>query len=518
MEESKTRYMHPDDWRRVEIPRGMYFNKEHILTGYESVDGQGGNPLHPVCVFEDRLRKTHQTFRGTYPDISLSRWHIKMPHWEQAEQHLPNNYAFVKAPERLTTTSVTVVLVSQDQIKEAQMGFYYDGQTLLTLRERMKDVRFQGLAGNLGYYMTEGLIKDKLPWSHNVRYPEFPLPTILSYLGFYLFKDEGTGAIYSSFQGAHPAAVGIRKSGAVEIIPKLAINQYKVTLWGEEFLVNSINNPQAIDDVMLFTPGLWTPEWSEHIENWQTFAPEIPVPDRVNVFIANEGDGQKPLETVLQLWKGRAPIPSFGAVLSFARERFEKLFARAQSISFLDERVSIEPLAGTDIENFGQILGGMIPAVVEGQHLYCAQTVQQVKEQLHAYGNALSPLAECGRESRNFDLRIREPAGLLVETEDQHIGWVLFDGRHELSIGASVVDVAKILRLLEDKGLFKVKHALFIDGGSAMKTYAITSEGQEIKLDLLNRVAAGGRNGPGADPDGLNLYTLLKLGLCGTQR
>ena len=499
MGEFKNRFMCPDDWTHAQIERGMYFNKECIITGYERVDGQEGKPLHPVCVFEDKLQKNHKKFQETYQGVSVLRHHVRMPYWYQEDQNLPNNYSFVKAPERLTTTSVTVVLVPRNQIKDAEMGFYYDGKTLLTLRERMKDVSFRGLAGNLGYSMTEGLIKDKFSWSHSVRYPEFPLPIILSYIGFHLFKDENTGEVYSSFQGAHPAAVGIRKNGEVEIIPRLEIKKYKVTLWGEEFPVNSINNPNAIDEVMLFTPGLWTSEVSKHVENWKAYAPEIPVPNRVNVFIANEGNGKEPIEKVVQVWKGRSPIPSFGAILSFERDRFEKLFAKVKAISFLDERVKIEPLEGTDLNDYVQIMGGFVPVVVEGQHLYCVKTAKQVRERLRYYGNATSPIAECGRETRNFDLRIREPAGVLVQTKDQQIGWVLFDGRHELSIGASVVDVAKILKMMEDDG-FKVKHAVFIDGGSAMKAYAIKS-------------AAGSKNGPGADPNGLNLYTLLKLSL-----
>lgn len=91
----------------------------------------------------------------------------------------------------------------------------------------------------------------------------------------------------------------------------------------------------------------------------------------------------------------------------------------------------------------------------------------------------------------------------------------MFDGRHELSIGAGVVDAARILKTLEDDGALdgKVRQAVFIDGGSAMKVYAVESDGATATLDLLNRVAAGSRNGPGTDPDGLNLYTLLKLGL-----
>jgi hypothetical protein len=167
-----------------------------------------------------------------------------------------------------------------------------------------------------------------------------------------------------------------------------------------------------------------------------------------------------------------------------------------------------------DLSDFDQVSGGFVPAVAHGQHLYCVGAVDHVKECLQFYGNATSPIAECARESRNFDVRIREPAGVLLQTGDE-IGWVLFDGRHELSIGASVVDVAKGLELLEDDGAFngEIEHAFFVDGGSAMKVYAVDSDGGQVKLELLNRVAAGSRNGPGVDPDGLNLYSVLRLGL-----
>jgi hypothetical protein len=133
---------------------------------------------------------------------------------------------------------------------------------------------------------------------------------------------------------------------------------------------------------------------------------------------------------------------------------------------------------------------------------------------MQRYANAISPIAQAGRESQNFDIFIREPAGVFVQTR-QHVGWVLFDGRHELSIGASVVDVALLLNKLQSAGAFPdaIQQAVFIDGGSAMKVYAIDSTSEALNLNLLNRVAAGGRNGPGADPDGLNLYTLLNLWL-----
>jgi hypothetical protein len=261
---------------------------------------------------------------------------------------------------------------------------------------------------------------------------------------------------------------------------------------------------------MVFTPGLWTPKVSAHAENWETYAPEIPVPDRINVFIANEGNGRVPIERAVRVWQGRSPLPSFGAILSFEEDYFGKLFTHIH----LGQAVKIEPLGGTNFGEYAQMLGGLVPLVVDGQHAYCVETVEQIQGRLRDLGNATSPVARCGRESRNFDLHVREPAGVLLQTED-HLGWVLFDGRHELSIGASVNDVAKILKLLEDDGTLcgKVKQAVFVDGGSAMKAYAVEGDGATIRLDLLNRVAAGSRNSPGVDPDGLNLYTLLKLGL-----
>jgi len=465
-------------------------------------------------VFEDRLRETHHQVRKVYRGAHVSRHHVKMPYWDRNDPLIPQNYALVAAPERLTTTSITVVMVPQRQIKDAEMGFFFDGATLPTLRERLTGVPFRGLAGNLGYFMTPGLIQHKFPWSHNVRYPDFPLAPIRSYIGFHLFQDKASGETYGSFQGAHPAAVGITQDGRVDIMPRLEITRYRVTLWGETFDVASINDATSPDEAMLFTPAFWSPKVGDHVEDWETVAPEIPLPHRVNLFIANEGNGRVPVEKVVKVWEGRAPLPSFGAVLSFDKAYFQARFVKPSSFRFLDQRLRIEPLEGTDLTEYVQIMGGFVPVVADGQHLYCVETVDQARERLRDHGNATSPIAQCGRESRNFDLRIREPAGVFVQTGDQ-IGWVLFDGRHELSIGASIVDVTRILKILQDEGVFqdKIRHGFFIDGGSAMKVYDIKSDGTEIALLPLNRIAPGSRNGPGADPDGLNLYTLLKLGL-----
>jgi hypothetical protein len=239
-------------------------------------------------------------------------------------------------------------------------------------------------------------------------------------------------------------------------------------------------------------------------------------PERINVFVTNIGDGQAPVERVAAVWEDPAPLPSFGSVLSFGRDRFVSRFGSASSFAdkHLGEQVQIVPFGDTPFDDYTSILGGLVPLVVHGQHVCCADTVTETLQRLSEHGNALSPIAEAGRESRNFDPYIREPAGVLLQTESE-IGWALFDGRHELSIGASIVDVAQILRRLENINTFgqPIRQAVFVDGGSAMKAYHVESDGKAAHLDLLNRVAAGSRNGPGYDPDGLNLYTLLALHL-----
>jgi hypothetical protein len=522
--------MSPQDWEEAEIATAVYANP-HATHGFRRVDGLSGNILNPAepeadRAFDRQLARTFRHAQKAYPDITLCRYHVRMPYWRQTDKDLPTTYPLVPTPERLITTSVTVALVPRQRIRCAEMGYYMNGRTLKPLRERLAGSRHHGIAGNLGYRMTENLIHGRLPWSHHLRYPDFPLAPVLSYLGFHLFRDRDSGQVNSAFQGAHPSAVGIQMDGQVKILPRLEIPGYQVTLWNQTFTVRAINvtgRTANESDVALYTPGLWMPETVEHIDNWQTYAPEVPGEARVNVFIANEGDGSQPIEKVIHVWDGRAPLPSFGAVLSFSRERFAQLFASKRLP--LNEPVAIRPIDCPRLECYRQILGGFVPAVVDGHHLFCVESIEQVRRHLHEYGNALSPLAECGRESRNFDPVLREPAGLFVQTTDGSVGWVLFDGRHEFSIGANVVDVGQILKLLQERGICEIEQAFFVDGGSAMKVYAVEtgSLGEEggdeednedlIKLDLLNRVAAGSRNRPGADPDGLNLYTLLMLDL-----
>jgi len=214
---------------------------------------------------------------------------------------------------------------------------------------------------------------------------------------------------------------------------------------------------------------------------------------------------------VVKTWKGGAPIPAFGAVLSFNKECYEKLFGDKD---LTNAPVRIMPEGKTNFNLYEQIFGGFVPLVMDGKHLYNVEKVEDLVKNLHIYGNALSPIAQAGKETRNFDPYIREPAGVLVQTENS-IGWVMFDGRHELSIGVSVTDVAKLVGKLQEENVFdgKIINAVFIDGGSAMKAYAVKNSNGNLELNLLNRAAAGARNGPGDDPNGLNFYSLLKLPL-----
>ena len=118
-----------------------------------------------------------------------------------------------------------------------------------------------------------------------------------------------------------------------------------------------------------------------------------------------------------------------------------------------------------------------------------------------------------GRESRNFDPYIREPAGLFVQTADGRVGWVLFDGRqrteHRRRRSRRRSDSAAFAgaRHLRDRAGILRRRRLGHEGRCSVDT-DVDSGDEAIKdLKLLNRVAAGSRrNRPGADPDGLNLY------------
>jgi hypothetical protein len=513
------RPMRWQDWIAAPIAVGEYCN-DKPLSGYQRRDGRGGNPLCPANAddrFEDSLAKAYAHLRVRYPWLRLDRYVVHMPCWESTTIPGPSDYTLVDAPRPLATTSVTVLMVPQSRIAAAQLGFHYRGTTLPSLRQRLQERRFRGVVGNVGYYMTKGLIGCKFAWSHNRRYPNHPLPLVPSYLGYHLHTDPDTGTIQGGFQGALPAAVGLGEDGRVRLIPQLQVGAYQVTLGARTLVVDAVNDPQFESDCIVFTPACRTAEASALIAEaeqqpdstaWQSYAPMVPVPeaaDRVHVFVANRGNGEMPAEEVVAVWPGPAPLPSFGAVLSFRRSWFEAHFGSVDRFRahLLGTPVSVVPLGSTL---------GLVPAVIEGQHVCRAATVSQTMQQLSRYGNTTSPIARAGQESRNFDPYIREPAGLLVQTEEE-IGWVLLDGRHELSIGASVVDALQILYILDTSNAFgsPLEEALFVDGGSAMKLYYVESDGERVRLDLLNRVASGSRNGPGGDVDGLNLYSTLSL-------
>ncbi len=500
--------MEPSDWIPVPIDAGRYGNARSLI-GYRRADGTGGNPLHPAAAqddFEARLAETMQQVRRLFPSVEVARYHVRMPYRPPDARQLPTTYHLADAPRRLSTTSVSVILLPQREIASAATGFCFVGGRLPTLRERMRGQSFRGLIGNLGYYMTAELLGRKFSWSHNRRYPDHPLPPVFAYIGFHLHR-AADGTVESGFLGAHPAAVAVRRDGRVEILPRLTITGYQVAIGSRTFAVHAINEPAARDEVQLFTPGLWSPEIASHEADWRTYAPYLQLPERVNLFIANEGDGHHPREKVIAVWDSPAPLPSFGAILSLDR----RLLSLQEARSWIGRPVHIRPLGGSDLRPYRDILGGLVPLVAGGEHRYLVATVEQLLTRLREDG-ATSPVSRSGRESDNFAHGVREPAGVLLQT-DERIGWVLCDGRHELSLGADVSDVAHIVHLLEQAGAFggPVREAVFLDGGSAMKTYAVVRDAHHTDLHLLNRVAAGSRNGPGVDRDGLNLYSVLRL-------
>jgi len=515
MSRDMIRLLGPDDWEKETIPPGRYFNKRK-LTGYNSKMAEGGKVLYPaegIDDFETQLQERIQILRKKYHPILFDRICYKMPYWKGETLPDINDYIQVDKPQSLSTTSVSIIMIPQDCITTGELGYYFDGNSLPTLKTRLSDGTFNGIAGNLGYYYTKDLLEKKYSWSHNRRFPDFPLRDQCSYLGFYQFSVKGE--IYGSFLGAHPSAIGISRNNKIELLSQIKISKYEIYINNKKIVVSDINNPKAVhSDVVLFTPGLDSRHLKEKEGQVESFTPLIPLSDaseRVHLFISNRGNGLRPIEQISAIWEGEEiPLPSFGGVLSIKRDFFRTLGEISPG-----QPVQIVPFGKQDFKAYDQILGGFVPLIIDGDHFCDVSTESELIAELNRFGNAFSPIAQAGRESVNFDAQVREPAGILFQTKDS-IGWILFDGRHELSIGANVTDMSRILKKLKRHKFFQnqpIEQAFFIDGGSGMKLYNINCSDNDISMDLLNRVAPGARNGPGDDLEGLNLYSLLKISL-----
>ncbi|MGR5456461.1 hypothetical protein ACPV5N_21490, partial [Vibrio alfacsensis] len=117
-------------------------------------------------------------------------------------------------------------------------------------------------------------------------------------------------------------------------------------------------------------------------------------------------------------------------LISIEEKYFESLFSETPQVG---QAVKVIPVANEiDLCDYKQILGGLVPSVINGQSLVpTGPTVSamQAEAALDAVANTDSPLSRSGKETNNFDALIREPSGLFIETEN-HIGYLLFDGRH----------------------------------------------------------------------------------------
>ncbi|MCG9789354.1 hypothetical protein L1D61_19445 [Vibrio mediterranei] len=514
--------MNSQCWEPIDIEPNRYFNPS-VVPGYEIKHGPKGNPLHG-CVepaFEQGLAQRYQQLKHEKPSLKVKRAHFAMPQLDAAQLPSASDYELISEPRSLCSTSVSIVLAPQADIDKARIGYHFKGNKLEDLRDRLEsENNLDGLIGNLGYFMTKELNIGDHIWSHRRRFPnpDHQLPEVLSYLGFYYFSDENGKVETAGFPSAHDAAVAIDRAGNVQIVPSLTFRQFNVTIGGTNFDVDCFNpslESLSQHDVALFNVKFPMKHQGDLVE----FSPMLELEGRVNLFLANQGDGTKPFEEVVAIWNGTCPLPSFGTLISIEEKYFESLFSETPQVG---QAVKVIPVANEiDLCDYKQILGGLVPSVINGQSLVpTGPTVSamQAEAALDAVANTDSPLSRSGKETNNFDALIREPSGLFIETEN-HIGYLLFDGRHEMSIGANIVDVANLVQRLSqpDLDFFEgesVINAIAIDGGSAMKVYAAkTSTTEAPTMDLLNRVAAGGRNAPGNDPQGLNLYSTVILEL-----
>ncbi len=510
------------DWNAIEIETGRYFNSAPV-TGYEMKFGPLGNPLHG-CVdshFEQELAKRCERARSQKPALTIKRAHFVMPKVNPDRLPSPKDYLLVEQPQSLTSTSVSLICTKQECVESARIGYHFKSNQLADLKDRLAEEKgLDAIIGNLGYFMTKELNVGNHIWSHRRRYadPQFQLPEMLSYLGFFYFGDKQGNIETAGFPSAHDAAIAVDHNNQIHVIPSITFHRFDVNIAGSAFNVEQLN--PALTDITSHDIALFNARFPmSHTGPLVEFSPMLELNDRINVFIANRGDGQRPAEEVIKIWHGRCPLPSFGTLLSFTTQRFNQLFPTGLAKG---QTVNVTPYANeVELSNYAQILGGLVPSVVNGESIVptgSSVTAKQAEKALDSIAHTDSPLSRTGKETNNFDAQIREPLGLFIQTETQ-VGYLLFDGRHEMSIGANIVDVSNLLQRLTDPDIDmfdgeRVINAIAIDGGSAMKVYSIeVDDPEQPQMELLNRVAAGGRNAPGNDPQGLNLYSTVIMEL-----
>lgn len=527
---SKAQKMNREQWNPMTIVAGRYFNEEAVV-GYEMKQGPLGNPLHSNTdgEFEHDLNTCFEHVKQQQPSIELKRMHFQMPVMNSDALPAFDEYQPLDAPVSLSSTSISLAWVKQDNVKSSRVGYHFQGNQLADLRDRLAQGKhYKGLVGNLGYFMTKELNVGDHIWSHRRRFPnpDHQLPEMLSYLGFYYFGDKNGNVETAGFQSAHNAGVGITHDGEIHVLPSITCHQYDIRLNGTSFTINSLNpdlEMLAELDIALFDVNYPMTHQGHPVE----FSPMLPLDGRVNLFICNQGDGERPYEEVAKIWNGACPLPSFGVLISLSDDHFKSLFPHGIKVG---DAVHVQPYSKEcNFSHYAQILGGLVPSIVNGKSIVPTGhdvTAAQAEQALNRVANTDAPLARTGKETNNFDALIREPSGLFIET-DNHVGYLLFDGRHEMSIGANIVDVANLVQRLSEPDIDffdgeSIKNAIAIDGGSAMKAYAVDIQSgdaavelgtNEVTMDILNRVAAGGRNAPGNDPQGLNLYSTVVMEL-----
>lgn len=552
-----------NQWQKVKIEKGRYRNKQELVGYQETNPYYKAKKLYPALpetkgLFEQVLTNL-QLVSESCPAVQTGYKIFKLPQ-HRFDGVTEQDYQIVDRLESLKTTLVTYVVIPKNpngpnrpNPPNSSIHYYYTPGKKTTLAEIVKrtsgvsrsespDVKEKSSAlnrdalySNFGFYLTSNLIggpsaPHPVPWAHNTRYPQkFHLPSNLyPFLGFYYIsppKDPNSpndpNSLSATFQGFNRSLVGITHSGQLEIIPSLPISSYEVHFDKDTKpavkIIDPPDFPNLPNSPILLTPNLSTPEieklkakieqsyWMD--DSWQKFAPYVGE-SRSNLFITNKGNGHHPEDYITAVWEGRCSLPAFGAVLSLSKEHFNKLFGSTKSFkeTFLNKKVFIIPHSSNlEPRTYNQIYGSFAPLVLNGEYLFDVDR-DSIMHRLRQYGNFTSPLEMLGQETKTLAPFIREPKNVLFETEN-FFGNILFSGRYELSIGASLIDLTHITSLLvKSLALNKeLKHALVLDSGSAARVVFARNG----KLHPLNIVAPGARNAIG-DPSG-NFYSGLRI-------
>ncbi|GEM_PF-6038655 len=509
----------------VTIPTQRYCNLEELTGFIELPKVLESKPLHPALPENKQLHnniiKNLNKLHLDHPFIHTGHTHFLLPA-DRINLPSPQDYKQTNEPQPLKSVFATWYLLPKKDLQQPNAEFLINQSTIPPLDAKVNRQSTSTIYSNLGYFVTPELIHfsrlKSTEWAFNKRYPQFSIEIDASpAIGFYYVKQQNK--TYSTVVDFPRGCIGITTDGTITILNTISIDSYTFEINNSQFTIhdqhiNALN--QIGKKITLITPSIQTKlsrQYQAEIETslWETnswihYKEIISAPDTYNIFISNQGNGTYPIDIIAAVWKDKFPIVPFGYIISIPQSQMAKIFGPISTNDLLNQSINVTPQSKKiNFENFQTIYSAAIPLISGEKYQFESLNAYQIMQHMNLLGSFTHPNIQLSLESKNFSPVIRDASNIAIETEN-YIGNILFSGRFELSIGASLIDQPILLKMIEKTLPEPFKNALMLDDGSGTK--AVYAPDNTTLLPL-NITSAGFRN-PLGDPSG-NYYFSLTL-------